>query len=37
MAKQSALLPALLIAQDDHDDWLSNEIIEAVADYLGYA
>lgn len=33
--KQSALLPALLIAQDDHDNWLSNEIIEAVADYLG--
>ena len=33
--KQSALLPALLIAQEDHDNWLSNEIIEAVADYLG--
>jgi NADH-quinone oxidoreductase subunit E len=33
--KQSALLPALLIAQENHDNWLSNEIIEAVADYLG--
>lgn len=32
--KQSALLPALLIAQEDHDGWLTNEIIEAVADYI---
>lgn len=32
--KQSALLPALLIAQDHHEGWLSNELIEAVADYL---
>ena len=27
-------MPALLIAQDDHQGWLSPAIIEAVADYL---
>lgn len=32
--KQSAILPALLIAQDHHDGWLPQEIIDAVADYL---
>ncbi len=32
--RRSAVLPALLIAQDAHDGWLSPAIIEAVADYL---
>ncbi len=32
--KQSALLPALLIAQENNDNWLPQHIIEAVADYL---
>ena len=32
--KQSACMSALAIAQDEHG-WLSNEVIEAVADYLG--
>lgn len=32
--KQSALLPALLIAQEHHENWLPQNIIEAVADYL---
>lgn len=32
--KQSALLQALRIVQDEHG-WLSNELMEAVAEYLG--
>jgi NADH-quinone oxidoreductase subunit E len=32
--RRSALLPALLIAQDANLGWLSPEVIEAVADYL---
>lgn len=33
--KQSALIPALLIVQEQNQGWLSNVAIEAVADYLG--
>jgi NADH-quinone oxidoreductase subunit E len=32
--KQSACMSALAIAQDEHG-WLSNELMEEVADYLG--
>ena len=32
--KQSAVMSALAIAQDEHG-WLSNEVIEAVANVLG--
>jgi NADH-quinone oxidoreductase subunit E len=32
--KQSAVMAALRIAQDEHDGWLSTEIMDAVADYL---
>ncbi len=34
--KQSAVMSALAIAQDEHG-WLSNEVMEAVAQYLGMA
>ncbi|MFN3234623.1 MAG: NADH-quinone oxidoreductase subunit NuoE [Gammaproteobacteria bacterium] len=33
--KQSAVLPALHIVQDEHDGWLSRECLDAVAEYLG--
>ena len=32
--KKSAIIPALLLAQEDNGGWLPKEIIEAVADYL---
>lgn len=32
--KQSAVLPALHIAQEENDGWLSRELLDAVADYL---
>jgi len=32
--RRSAVLPALLIAQDGNEGWLSPALIEAVADYL---
>lgn len=32
--RRSALLPALLFTQEKHQGWLSNQLIEAVADYL---
>lgn len=32
--KQSAVMAALRIAQEQNGGWLSNELIEAVADYL---
>lgn len=32
--RQSAVLPALLIVQKQHGGYLTNELIEAVADYL---
>jgi NADH-quinone oxidoreductase subunit E len=34
--RQSAVMAALAIAQDEHG-WVSKEVIEAVADYLGMA
>ncbi|MBI5447374.1 MAG: NADH-quinone oxidoreductase subunit NuoE [Gammaproteobacteria bacterium] len=33
--KRSAVIPALHIAQDENQGWLSDEAMEAVADYLG--
>lgn len=33
--KQSAVLPALLIAQEYNNGWLSRELMDAVANYLG--
>lgn len=33
--KQSAVISALMITQEHHGGWLTNELIEAVADYLG--
>ncbi|MBD3610680.1 MAG: NADH-quinone oxidoreductase subunit NuoE [Gammaproteobacteria bacterium] len=32
--RQSAVMSALRIAQDQNDGWLSNEIMDAVAEYL---
>lgn len=32
--KQSAVLPALLAAQEENKGWLSTDILDAVADYL---
>lgn len=32
--KQSAVLPALHIAQEENKGWLSRELLDAVADYL---
>lgn len=32
--KQSAVMAALRIAQDEHGGWLSNNVMDAVADYL---
>jgi NADH-quinone oxidoreductase subunit E len=32
--RRSAVLPALLFAQEQNQGWLSKDIIEAVADYL---
>jgi NADH-quinone oxidoreductase subunit E len=32
--KRSAILPALLLAQEHNQGWLSNAMIEAVAEYL---
>ncbi|CAM4408133.1 MAG: NADH-quinone oxidoreductase chain 2 [Legionellaceae bacterium] len=32
--RQSAIIPALLLAQDENNGSLSNEFIEAIADYL---
>ncbi len=32
--KQSAILPALLLVQEENKGWLTNELIEAVAVYL---
>jgi len=32
--KQSAVLPALHIVQDENGGWLTNELMDAVADYL---
>lgn len=33
--KQSAILPALRILQDHNKGWLSEELLDAAADYLG--
>jgi NADH-quinone oxidoreductase subunit E len=33
--KRSAVIQALMAAQDQNGGWLSRELIEAVADYLG--
>jgi NADH-quinone oxidoreductase subunit E len=33
--KQSAVMSALFFAQDEHDNWLSVPLMDAVADYLG--
>lgn len=33
--RQSALIPALTIVQDDNGGWLTEPLIEAVADYIG--
>ena len=33
--KQSAVLPALTIMQEENDGWLKTEHMDAVADYLG--
>lgn len=33
--RQSALLPALHIVQDENGGWLTEALMEAVADYLG--
>lgn len=33
--KQSALLPALRLVQEQNNGWLTEELIEAVADYIG--
>lgn len=33
--KQSAIMPALRIAQDQNGGWLSNDLMDAVAEYLG--
>jgi NADH-quinone oxidoreductase subunit E len=35
--KQSAVMAALRVAQEENDGWLSTELIEAVADYLEIA
>jgi len=32
--RQSAVLPALTIVQTQHEGWLTQDLIEAVADYL---
>ncbi len=32
--KQSAVLPVLLLVQEQHEGWLSEELMRAVADYL---
>jgi NADH-quinone oxidoreductase subunit E len=32
--KQSAVLPALLLTQEEHQGWLSDELLRLVADYL---
>jgi NADH-quinone oxidoreductase subunit E len=33
--KQSAILPALHILQEQHGGWVSRELLDAIADYLG--
>jgi len=33
--RQSAVIPALHIVQDENNGWLSEPLLEAVADYLG--
>lgn len=33
--KQSAVIPALHIVQDENQGWLTEELMDAVADYLG--
>ncbi len=33
--KRSALIQALIAAQDQNGGWVNNDLIEAVADYLG--
>jgi NADH-quinone oxidoreductase subunit E len=33
--KRSAVMSALYYAQDEHDNWLTVEVMDAVADYLG--
>ncbi len=33
--RRSAVLPALSIVQEEHEGWLSTELMDAVADYLG--
>ncbi len=33
--RQSAVLPALLLVQEHNEGWLSRELMDAVADYLG--
>lgn len=33
--RQSAVLPALLIAQEHNNGWLSRDLMDAVANYLG--
>jgi NADH-quinone oxidoreductase subunit E len=33
--RQSAILPAMLLLQDAHHGWLSQELLAGLADYLG--
>ena len=33
--KQSAILPALHILQEQHGGWVSRELLDAIGDYLG--
>ncbi len=35
--KQSAVLPALMLVQEAHGGWLTDELMQAVAKYLGMA
>lgn len=35
--KRSALVPALLLVQKNHEGWLSQSVMIAVAEYLGLA
>ncbi len=32
--KQSAVIPALMVVQDENDGWLTQDLMDAVADYL---
>ncbi|MBI5450075.1 MAG: NADH-quinone oxidoreductase subunit NuoE [Gammaproteobacteria bacterium] len=33
--RRSAVIQALMIVQDEHGGWLTNELMDAVGDYLG--